>query len=530
MALPDLSRLDAAVQAQVRVRYDALAEVLDRPGSTDAERAAAYGSVAMVLDAAEYHDAAEPAYLNAQALDPGDAKWPYYLAHVYRSEGDTRRALAAFTRVLEIEPDDAAAHIWMGRMYLEEGDAARAEALFQRARAAAPRAVAVLAGLGQAALARRDYAGAVALLEEALALDPSAASIHAPLATAYRAIGRSDLAERHAGQWRNTEILVPDPRRQALDLTLESGLSYELRGVRALEQRDFRGAAEFFRKGAALESGRSGLGRSLRHKLGTALYLGGDVRGAVGQFEEVVRLSPAEPPDETAARAHYSLGVLMAAAGRDGEAISHLTAAVTYGPNYVEALRALGDALRRAGRVEASLAPYERVLALDAQAADARFGHAMALVRLGRHRAALDALSEGARRHPDRPEFAHGMARLLAASPDDGVRDGARAMALVDRLIAGEKTIQLGETTAMALAEVGNYAEAAVVLRQVMHAATEAGIDFDRTRMTEALKLYERNQPNRTPWADDDPVHRPGPAATADAGALLSRVSAESRR
>ena len=36
---------------------------------------------------------------------------------------------------------------------------------------------------------------------------------------------------------------------------LESGLSYELRGVRALEQRDFTGAAEFFRKGVELTPG-----------------------------------------------------------------------------------------------------------------------------------------------------------------------------------------------------------------------------------------------------------------------------------
>jgi tetratricopeptide (TPR) repeat protein len=530
VSLPDLSRLDAAVQEQVRERYDALTATLERSGSTDAERAVAYGSLAMVLDAAEYHDVAEPAYLNAQVLDTGEAKWPYYLAHLYRSEGDTARALAAFTRVLDLKPDDAAALIWMGRMYLEQGDTARAESLFERARAAAPRTVAVLAGLGQAALARKDYTRAAALLEEALALDPSAASIHAPLANAYRGLGDTARAEAHVKQWRNTETLVPDPRRRELDLTLESGLSYELRGVRALESRDFAAAARFFRQGAALEPATTGLGRSLRHKLGTALYLGGDLPGAVKQFEEVVRLSPSEPPDETASRAHYSLGVLMATSGRDTEAIEQLTAAVRYGPNYVEALQALGDALRRGGRPNESLVPYKQALSVNPQAADARFGYAMALVRLNRHREALDAFSEGARLHPDRPVFTEGMARLLAASPDDSVRDGARAMALVDRLLAGEKTIQLGETTAMALAEVGDYKEAVAVLRQVMDAAAQAGIPFDRARVTATLKLYERNQPNRTPWAEDDPAHNPGPTVTPEVGALLSRASADSPR
>ncbi len=529
VSLPDLSGMDAGVQAQVRARYDALTGTLNRRGSTDAERAAAYGSLAMVLDAAEYHEAAEPAYLNAQTLAAGDPKWPYYLAHLYRSQGDTVRSLDEFTRALELRPNDAAALIWMGRLHLEQGETDRAEPLFERARVVAPRTTAVLVGLGQAALARRDYARAAALLEEALALDPSAASIHSPLAMAYRALGDTGRAEAHVAQWRNTEILVPDPLRQELDLTLDSGLSYELRGVRALDMRDFTAAAGFFRQGAALEPGTTGLGRSLRHKLGTALYLGGDLRGAVEQFQEVARLSPAAPPDETAARAHYSLGVLMATAGRGDEAIAHLTAAVTYSPNYVEALQALGDALRRGGRVSESLAPYARVLSVDPQSAGARLGHAMGLVRLGRHREALEAVSEGARLHTDRPEFTEAMARLLAASPDDSIRDGARAMALVDRLLTGEKTIQLGETTAMALAEIGNYAEASAVQRQVMDAAARAGLSFDRDRMTAMLRQYERGEPCRTPWADDDPVHNPGPTVTPEVGTLLSRAPLASR-
>src|SRR5690606_8570049 len=145
-----------------------------------------------------------------------------------------------------------------------------------------------------------------------------------------------------------TELLVPDRWRQELDLTLESGLSYELRGIRALERRDFDAAAQFFRAGAALEPGTTGLGRSLRHKLATALSLSGDAQAAIEQFEEVVRLSPGTPPDETAARAHYSLGVLMTARGHDDEALAHLETAVEYSPNYVEALQAHGDALRRA--------------------------------------------------------------------------------------------------------------------------------------------------------------------------------------
>jgi tetratricopeptide (TPR) repeat protein len=520
VAPPDVSGMDPSVQAQVRERYDSLQQTIARADADGAERAAAYGRLAMLLHAAEYYDAAEPAYLNAQDLAPAEPRWPYYLAHLYKSRGNTAESVAAFHRVLDLRPNDVPALVWLGRLYLDQGDAVRAEPLFERARTTAPRTVAAVVGLGQAALARRDFPRAITLLEEALALDPGAASIHSPLAMAYRGAGDAPQAEAHLARWRNTDILVPDPLRQELDLALDSGLSYELRGVRALEAQDFGAAAEFFRQGVALAPETTPLGRSLRHKLGTALYLRGDVGGAVEQFDDVVRLAPSAGLDEPSAKAHYSLGVLMASGGRGDEAIAHFTSAVRYSPSYVEALQALGDALRRGRRDSAALSQYAAAIEIDPQAADARFGYAMALVRLRRYREARDWLDEAMRLHPERDDLAHVMARLLAAAPDEGVRDGTRAMALVDRLLGGPKTVELGETTAMALAEVGRYGEAAAVQRQVIAAATDARLAIGLERLSANLRLYERSQPCREPWSDDDPIHAPGPPISSGPIAL----------
>jgi tetratricopeptide (TPR) repeat protein len=419
--------------------------------------------------------------------------------------------MAAFHRVLELRPSDVPTLIWLGRMYLDQGQPEAAEPLFERARQMAPRVVAVLAGLGQAALARRDFAKAASTLEEALALDPSVTSIHSPLAMAYRGLGDTEKAEAHLRQWRNTDVLVPDPLRQELDLALQSGLSYELRGVRALEDRDFAAAAKFFKQGVDLTPGTTALGRSLRHKLGTALYMSGDVRGAVERFEETVRLAPSTGVDETAAKAHYSLGVLMASGGRGADAIAHLSAAVRFSPNYVEAYQALADAQRRSGRVEQSMSGYAEALRINPRAADARFGYGMALVRLGRYQAARDWFSNATTLHPDRPDFPQALARLLAAAPDDRVRNGASAQALVDQLLETSRTIELGETMAMALAELGRFDEAVTVQRDVIAGAKRSGSSAYATRMDVNLQRYERRQPCRVPWPVDDPVHAPGP-------------------
>lgn len=514
--------MDPPVQAQVKQRYATLMDK-KKAGASGDELGTVYGEYAILLQAAEYYEAAEPAYLNAQELMPGDMRWPYYLGHLYKSIGQTEKSIQSFERALERNPSEIATLIWLGRLYLEQGKPDVAEKLFERAAQLPPRNVAVMAGLGQTALARRDYPRAVTVLEEALAFDPNAASIHSPLANAYRGLGDTAKAEEHLKLWRNTDLVVPDRLRADLDMSIESGLSYELRGVRALEARDFKAAEDFFRKGVQLAPASTALGRSLRHKLGTALVLQGDVAGAMARFEEVAKLAPADGLDEASAKANYSLGVMLASSGQANQAIQRLSAAVKYNPNYAEALMALGDTLRSSGRIDASLKPYSDVVRINPRSAEARFAYAMALVRLRRYRDAKVWLEDSARVLPDRPELSHALARILAAAPDDTIRDGARAMALVQDLMKANKTTVVGETMAMALAELGQFSDAVNVQKGVIAASEQAGVASDVRRMTANLHLYERRQACRTPWPDDDPVHIPAMFASAAPAAPTAR-------
>ena len=68
VSLPDLSRADEAVQVQARERHAVLLEKIEG-GREGRELGAAYGELGMLLQAAEYFDAAEPCYLNAQSVD-----------------------------------------------------------------------------------------------------------------------------------------------------------------------------------------------------------------------------------------------------------------------------------------------------------------------------------------------------------------------------------------------------------------------------------------------------------------------------
>jgi tetratricopeptide (TPR) repeat protein len=487
--------MDASVQKQIRDQHDTLVRKSGDRNTPRPELAAANGDLGRLLMAADFSDAAEAAFLNAQALAPEDYRWPYYLAHLMRKKGDLPKATSHFERALQLKPDDVATLVWVGEGFLAQGRPADAEPMFSKALSLQPSSLSARFGLGRTALAKQEYARAVEYLEEILARDPGAAGAHYPLALAYQGLGKSDKADAHLKQRQEHDILPADPLMVELEELLQSPQTYERLGIRALDREDWPAAAAQFRKGLELDPKHA----SLRHRLGTALYMMGDARGAREQFEQSLQASP------SLARAHYSLGVLAAAEGRHAEAIERFSAAVRYDPNYGDARLRLAASLRRTGRPGESLEQYTQVLAANPASTDARFGQALALVQLRRYVQARDRFSDAMKAYPDQVIFAHGLARLLAAAPDDRVRDGQRALALVEALLEKtQRTPDLGETMAMALAEVGRYAEAARIQRDLIAGGERAGRQDIVRRLARNLELYERREPCRTPWTEDE--------------------------
>ena len=466
VALPDLANAGAPVQRQIRHQYAALTAAAGSPMTPIGELANAYGELGKLLMAAEYRDAAEACLLDAESLAPRDPRWPYYLGHLHKLRGDGPKSIAAFERARARQPDDVNTLVWLGEAYLDGGRPALAEPLFAHALSREPRSLAALFGMGRTALARSEYRGAVDHLERALSIDPRAAAIHYPLALAYRGLGDGASAERHMRLRAPGEIRPPDPLMLELDGLLESAVAYEVRGAKALDARDWTGAAGAFRKGIEIAPNEP----SLHHKLGTALYLGGDPAGAAAEFEAALRLNP------HFAKAHYSLGIMYGSNGLADQAVEHLSAAVRDDPAYVEARLRLADILRLSGRSAASLSHYQQAADADPRLAEASFGYALALVDLGRYREARDRFNDGMKRYPADAGFAHALVRLLAAAPDDRVRDGRAALTLMQGILAAEpRTYQVAEMMAMTFAELGQFGDALAWQRDAIAAAEGAG-------------------------------------------------------
>jgi tetratricopeptide (TPR) repeat protein len=494
VTLPDLSKLSPSVQSQIRARDSALTAKLAARATPPGELAAAFGEMGRLLMAAQ-SDAAEPYFINAQALDPRDRRWPYYLAHLARRKGDLPRAASLFERVLELQPDEIAAAFWLGDIYLAQGNPDAAEPRFLAVLERQPNSLSARFGLGRTALARQQYRRAVEYLEDVLSRDPQAAGAHYPLALAYSGLGDARNAEHHLKQRREHDILPADPLMVEIDGLLESAQTFEAIGIRALDRQDWNEAAAQFRRGLGLEPENA----SLRHRLGTALFMKGERAAARAEFERILSTSP------EFARAHYSLGVLEAGEGRHAEAVQYYAAALRHQPDYVEARLRWAASLRALQRPGESLDQYDRVLAVNPANVEARIGEALALVQLRRYADARDRLAEAVNAYPQERAYAHALARLLAAAPDDRVRNGSRALALVQEVLRNQQpTPDVGETMAMALAEMGRYPEAIAIQKDLIAGGQKAGAREIVRRLQNNLQRYERGEPCRTPWSEEE--------------------------
>jgi len=493
--LPDLTGLGESVQQQIRQHHAAFPRAAARATAPPQAQGIAVGSMGMILMAAFLTEEAEPCFLEAASLIPDEPRWPYFLAHLQRDRGDLAGAARYFEKVLELAPADLTTLYWLGDVHLEEGRADEAIQLFERSLVIAPGSLSARYGLARASLLAEDFQRAVDLLEEIHERSPDIGAIHYPLGMAYRGLGNDVKAEEHLMRRENAELRPEDPLMAELDAMLNSAGTFASSGEAALEREEWEAAEAEFRQALELNP----TDPSLRHRLGTALVMQGDLEAALAEFEAITR----DAPDYHAA--HYSIGVLLQGAGRYGDAVERFETALRHRPGDPEVSLRLAVSLRQSGNPSGALDHYQTVLDVDPNVIEARFGYAMALVQLGRWREAFNRLETAAAAFPEEIAFPHALARLMVASPDDGVRDGQRALDLVEELTERQTmpTIDLGETMAMTLAELGEFTQAASIQRELIGAADAAELPGLVDRLRVNLALYERNQPCRTPWPPD---------------------------
>lgn len=452
---PALDELEDSVAEQLREMRALLDTRLTEDGITTADLAETYGELGRIYHAYEIIGAAEACYLNAIALAPADYRHRHLLAHLYQISGDPEGAIRYYRESLRLQPLDDAAKIHLAEVLRTANRLDEAQALFLEAIETRPESAAVLAGLGQIALAKERFDLAVDFLERALAEAPSANRLHYPLGLAYRGLGDAGKARQHLSQRGMLGVRSPDPLIDTLADLLRGETIHLLRGRMAYRAGHLTDAADEFR--SALEARPDSITAAIN--LSAVLVSLARTEEAIELLRGTISRAP------THANAHFNLGSILAHQGSYDEAIEHLESAVR-------------------------LAPLDWL---------ARLELAETLVDTEQFAAALGVLEQGHGLAPDAGLLAHPLARLLASSPDAGLRDGPRALELALRVFEARRTAEHAETVAMAYAETNQCSAAADWQRNVLEASAGTVSGERLAELGSMLAHYETTEPCRYP-------------------------------
>lgn len=228
--------------------------------------------------------------------------------------------------------------------------------------------------------------------------------------------------------------------------------------------------------------------------LGFALTLKGRHDDAIARYREALRIDPHH------ALAHNNLGYALLQQKRLKPALEHLRRAVELAPKDRRARHNLALCLTQTGDLAEAVRHLDTIVqqAPDDIAAHAQLsrlhlalGSRAASVKHLRRVVELDAKDHAA---------AKSLAWQLATAPEDDVRDGARAVAIIRSALrtAGRPTPALLDVLAAALAETGAFDEAVAAATRALSLLGEEQPAFAE-RVQARLALYKARKPYRAP-------------------------------
>lgn len=208
-------------------------------------------------------------------------------------------------------------------------------------------------------------------------------------------------------------------------------------------------------------------------------------------FFESLRLNPGYEA------ALNNCGFVLARRGQVDEAIGYYRRALQVWPDDPDAHVNLGNALFVKGRLDEAIRHYERALRLRPGLLEPRNNLAFALVALGRPREAIPHFEAALQLDGSSRTVLLGLARTLAVSSDDRLRDGWRAVELAERAaqLTGYRDPQVLDVLAAAYAEAGRFGDAIPTAAAALDLARGAGLAPLAGEIEGRLGLFRAGRP-----------------------------------
>jgi protein O-mannosyl-transferase len=202
------------------------------------------------------------------------------------------------------------------------------------------------------------------------------------------------------------------------------------------------------------------------NNLGIEYLRQGNVDGAISLLQGAVDLRPDNSP------AHENLAKALLQKGKVADALIHYRKLLELQPDNIEVHNIVGTVLIQQGRIREGVEEWQKVLAIQSDN-----GNAMS-----------------------------NLAWVFATSPDDSLRDGAKAVQLATEAIriSGHRIPIIFRTLAAAYAETGEFSKAIQTAQQGIELANSQGNSGLAAELQGNIALYEQRRPLRDPSLTND--------------------------
>jgi len=197
--------------------------------------------------------------------------------------------------------------------------------------------------------------------------------------------------------------------------------------------------------------------------------------------------------------AENNLGIVFLGKGKLDEAISLLQSAVDLRPDNSPAHENLAKALLQKGQVADALVHYRKLLDLQPDNMEVHNIVGTVLVQQGSVQEGVEEWQKVLSVEPDNGNAMSNLAWVFATSPDQSIRNGAKAVQLAEQAvrISGGRIAILFRTLAAAYAENGRFVDAIQTAQRGVELANSQGNSGLATELQAHIALYREQQPLR---------------------------------
>ena len=214
---------------------------------------------------------------------------------------------------------------------------------------------------------------------------------------------------------------------------------------------------------------------------------------AAEQYAAALRLKQDFP------EAHFNFASLLEMQGKLAEAEQHYAEAIRFKPDLAEARSALGVLWARQGKLAEAVAQFGEVVRLRPEDPDAHLRLGLALSSQQKTEAAVAEFRETLKLRSETPAALAALATVLATHPNIKFRNGREAVELARKAnqLSGQQNPLHLDALAAALAETGDFVEAANTESQALRLAAASAPKEVVAEMQKRLVLYQSGRPFR---------------------------------